>query len=208
MSDFKFDRPERISSFLDDVRMSLSDEHTMNKSALAKAFSQAAGSVGSSSYILRDEFVDRLVNIFKDMKALKNTLSAANIVDLPCWIEIHKGPVANGFLFGTWSLPDRSDTILLMRMWRGNSDCATPFVIAWPASEMANSDKKIDECLTVMPIKKSVTLSKETLMGARNIGLYGMAALAFRLNPALGGPIAEKKPIPFDLIRAAAARAG
>jgi hypothetical protein len=122
----------RQLGFLEDVRMALCDES--NKASGAKEsriFANTAGNVAGTSLIMSDEFVDKLPALLSNLPLMHKHLNQVDPIHFPCWIEVHNGPVATGFLFATWAPTQKSDTLVMMRMFRGNSKGAVPYVVSW-----------------------------------------------------------------------------
>jgi hypothetical protein len=171
-----------MSDFIYDVRRYLDAEHRKTKSQTAAIFSVTAATIGKARYLFREDFTDNLQYLVADHDAIREAL-AGRLADVPCWIEIQKGPIATGFLFATWT--DRSagmdETRLMMQMWREGAHHPAPFVISANA-ELIKWQYPLNSLLYVESTDGR-QIDQDMEERARRIGMTGLAALAWRFDP-------------------------
>jgi hypothetical protein len=180
---------ENKSIFLEDVRMSLSDECMKSGVRQTVLFANAAGRVGSKITILSHEFITRMPEMLKNFSLIRETLDGSNPDDLECWIELHHGHVPIGILVTHWKAHKDPNPYFMLRRFHLDRADKAPYSAIWRGTDFMN-EAPLAKCVDFKHVatsnnKMAIPLIPDMRKGAIAIVAIAWAAMAYRLNPSL-----------------------
>lgn len=180
---------ENKSIFLEDVRMTLSDECCSSGVRHTVLFANAAGRVGNKITILNYDFMQRIPEAIRNFSAIRETLDGVEPENLECWIELHHGHVPVGILVTHWKATNDPNPYFMLRRFHLDRKDNAPYIAIWRGSDFMNSTP-LANCVNFSHVatdrnRQPVPLLPSMKKGALSIVAIAWAAMAYRLNPSI-----------------------